>query len=377
MNLSTTAFAVSIDSVATWILEHGIYFPFVFLGLLMGIIFFVSWRGSSTKEISFKNDSRVKALLYGLGGFFTTLIADWKALLGGDVDKKQLLILYGVSFGIVALLGPLVMFGFIWLKLELIKRRKPEECPGQPFYFALDYLIYGYRYHREELERLAEAARERRAERRAEIYAAAATNLAALLLSPTTSVQDVLKNMCQIFKSHIAASEIPDVNANLMVSKPYSEATPEQLDRLKFKFGDESRYGSLLYLTDYAYDKGEERIALPVEDSNRTPDWLNIVLLGAPEAFLRKRETVVNTRKLDFATKIPKTVREDMTQYFKGKGFKSFACLTVISEGSVIGIVNIESSHELVSDTIQVEVAKILQPFCAVISLILVKRSWT
>jgi len=102
---------------------------------------------------------------------------------------------------------------------------------------------------------------------------------------------------------------------------------------------------------------------------------MNFVLLGAPEAFLRNSETVVNTKKLDFAAGIPETVRGDMRQYFKGKDFKSFACFPVVGKGSLIGIVNIESSQEVGSDEIQKEIAKILQPFCAVLSLILQRES--
>ena len=98
----------------------------------------------------------------------------------------------------------------------------------------------------------------------------AATNLAALILSPNPSIQVLLLNMCLVFKAHTEGSEIPDVNANLMVAVPFASATPEQKAVLKCTFGDDlNRYGHLLWLREYAYI-GDPPIALPVEDNRRT-----------------------------------------------------------------------------------------------------------
>jgi hypothetical protein len=379
MNPLLSIFEIPTDS-PSWLLQHGIELLVFLLGLLMGLVFVIAgWRGPATRDVSLKNDPRVKALLYGLGGFFTALIADWKTLLGQGVNKTWLIVLYGVPFVLVAFAGPFVIAVVIFFRLSWLKYKRPEECPGQPFYLAFDYFAYGYRYHKDEYDRLMEVARTRsQAERLAHLRslrADADTSLAALILSPSPNVPDVLRIMCSIFAAHTEASEIPEVNANLMVAIPFSRASEEQKNLLKFVFGDTNRYGHLLWLREYAYDRGEGSIALPVEDPIHTPSWLELVLLGAPEAFLRRSETVVNTKNLDFAPKIPETVRRQMRMYFKGKGFKSFACLTVIGKGAVIGIVNIESSHELGSDEIQNEIAKRLQPFCAVLSQILQKEA--
>jgi hypothetical protein len=365
------------DSSPSWLLQHGIEFLVGAAGLLMGVVFVIAgWRGSATKEISLKNDPRVKALLYGLGGFITALIADWKSLLGQDVNKTLLMILYGVPFVTIALLGPLMIAAIIWIRLAWLKHKKPEDYPGDSFYLAFDYFAYGYRYHRNAIDKQLELAREQKRQRLARLQALwgdAATNLAALILSPNPSIQLVLQNMCSIFKAHTEGSVIPEVDANVMVAIPFANVTKEQKDLLKFQFGDPNRYGHILWLKEYAY-LGEGSISLPVEDRNRTPDWMDLMLLGAPEAFLRNNETVVNTKKLDFAAKIPETVQREMGEYFRGKGFKSFACFPVVGKGSVLGIVNIESSHELGSEEIQNEIAKILQPFCAVLSLIINKE---
>jgi len=341
----------------------------------MGLVFVVaSWRGSATKNMDFRKDPRVKGFLYGLGGFLTTLIGDWKSLLGQEVNKTQLLVLYGFPFSVVGFGGVLLIALAIWLHLRLNKQRS-EDFRGQRFHLVLDYLMYGYVYYRGEYDRNLESSKQSQQqhalERVRRLSADAATNLAALILSPTASVQDVLRNMCLTLKAQSSAVRALDVNANLMIAVSFDSATEEQKKRLKFVFGNPKRYGQLLALTEYAYDKGEERITLPVESPTVTPDWTDWTLPGAPEAFLRASETVVNTKNLDFAPKVPQTVRREMKQYFRGKGFKSFACLTVIGRGSVIGIVNIESSQEFGSNEVQNEIAKTMQPFCAVLSKIL------
>jgi hypothetical protein len=363
MNANSSIFVFTVDSITSWILQNGIEIVVFLVGLLMGVLFVIAWRGSA-RDISLKNDARVRAILYGLGGFFTALIADWKGLLGHDVNKTQLLVLYSLPFASLGVLGPLCIAAVIWFRLSQVKRKRPAEFPGQPFYLALDYFIYGYRYHRDEYDRMVESAYERKRELDADI----ASNLAALILS-SDSVRDVLRNMCVVFKVHTSASESPEVNSNLMIAIAYAEATAEQKNRLKFKFGDESRYGYLLWLTDYAYEKGEERISLAVEDPIRS-QWEDTVLPGAPLAFLRTREVVVNTKRLDFAIKIPKNVQREMTQYFRAKGLKNFLSVPVIGNKKLIGIVNIEFSNELAAG-LQNEVVKTLQPFCAVLTQIL------
>lgn len=363
----------------SWLVETGLPLLIALIGAFMGFVFVIAWKGSATRNVDLRKDPRVKGLLYGLSGFVTTLIADWKSLLGQGVDKTQLLILYGFPFMIVGIGGVLLIALVIWIDLTWSRRKRFQEFPIQPFHLTLDYLHYGYAQYREEYERLVEVARnyhqQQRLERLRSLPADIFTNLAAMILSPSPSIQDILRNMCTIIKAHSDDANLPDVNANLMVAVKFDRATEDQKRHLKFTFGDATRYGHLLMLTEYAYDKGEERIALPVEDPNRTHDWIDWTLFGAPEAFLRNRETIVNVKHLDFAAKVPQTVRRQMREYFRGKGFKSFGCLTVIGKGSIIGIVNIESSREFGSDEIQNEIAKILQPFCAVLSLILQRET--
>jgi hypothetical protein len=372
-----------------WFPQHGIELLALVAGIVMGFIFVVAaWRGSSTKEVSLKNDPRVKGLLYGLAGFLAMLVADWKPLLGqGAVDKNRLVFLYGLPFIAVAVLGVSTIAFIIFLRFFWIKRFQPDEFPSAPFTPTLDYLHYGYRYHRAEYERASEKKQNERLTRFRQQAAQTATYLAALMLAvdsyrrePTEAlqknvIQRVLEYICLIVQARAQQGlPPPEVNANLMRAIALASATPAQKALMKFTWGDLNRYGHLLLLTDYAYDHGQERFALPVEDPARSSDWIEHTLLGAPEAFLRKREIVVRTQKLDFAKKIPETVCHDIEQYFKGKGFKSFACLIVPGSSGLGGIVNVESNGDHIfrdSDEMQNEIAKTLQPFCAVLSLIL------
>lgn len=358
----------------SWLIETGLPLLVAMIGAFMGFVFVVSsWRGSATKSMDFRKDPRVKGFLYGLGGFLTTLIGDWKSLLGQDVNKIQLLVLYGFPFILIGIGGVLLIALGIWI--HLLRNKEMLELRAQRFHLVLDYVTYGYRYYRAAYDRILEnsrlSQRQNSLDRLRRLSGDAATNLAALILSPTASVQDVLRNMCLIVKAQSRGAQVPDVNANLMIAVRFDGATDAQKKRLKFAFDEPTRYGHLLALTEYAYDRGQERITLPVEDPVITPDWTDWTLPGAPEAFLRTSETVVNTNRLDFARNVPQTVRREMKQYFRGKGFKSFACLTVIGKGSLIGIVNIESSCEFGSDEVENEIAKTMQPFCAVLSQII------
>lgn len=80
---------------------------------------------------------------------------------------------------------------------------------------------------------------------------------------------------------------------------------------------------------------------------------------------------VIQTSNLDFAKRISQTIRDEVRSYFDGKeGLRSFACLPVLGEGSLRGIVNVESDQEHIfqeSEEVQSEIASVLQPFCVLL----------
>ncbi len=352
----------------------------------MGFVFvFVGWKGSATKAFD-RNHPIVKGFLYGLVGVLATLMTDWKALFGSSVDKTRLVTFYGIPYVIVGFGGVLAIGFGIWIKFVWLRRDKPEDVPSRPFDLALDYFTGGYGYHKKEYERLLDLQRQDRLTGFRRLAASGANKLAALIHAateyqkhPTNEVrklliQQVLQLICLMVEAHTQDAPQSDLNASLMIAVPFTAATEPQKKSLKFTWGDMTRYGHILVLCEYAYERGQEHFSLPVEDPDRNRDWENWILLGAPEAFLRKKELVVRTKKLDFAREVPKNIQGDIEQHFKGKGYQSFGCLIVPKEGSLIGVVNVESQRDhifLGSDEIQNEIAQALQPFCAVLSLIL------
>jgi hypothetical protein len=368
---------------ANFLLQHLLELLVLCIGLFMGMVFvFSGWRGS-TKGVEFKNDPRVKGILWALGVFFATLMADWNGILGqGTIDPARLLDIYGIPFCLVAAFGVLAIAGGIFIWHARLKRSHPEDYPDEPFGAALDFLYYGYQYYKDEQERLLDKRRQDRFSDFQTTVASSSTSLAAMVLAvghylkqPTTELQhnlteQLLSYMCLVVQS--ATGKRP-LNASLMIAVARAQASEGDWTSTKYIYGDRKRFGYLLILKGYADPSGQEQFALPVEDSQTNQDWLDWMLPGAPEAFLRQTPLVVRTTKLDFAKEIPDNIRESIAKYFKGKQFKSFACLVVPGSKGALGIVNIESVEEHIfreSDEVQRDIAKLLQPSCSLLSLI-------
>lgn len=163
------------------------------------------------------------------------------------------------------------------------------------------------------------------------------------------------------------------LNASVMVAVPREEVNEEEWELVKFAYQPREQYRHILILRHYANPEGQEHFAVPVVDPAVVANWQEWVLLGAPDAFLRKKVLVIQTAKLDFAKHVPQNIRQEMDSYFEGKGFRSFACLPVLGEGRLKGIVNVESRQEHIfqeSDEVQSEIARVLQPFCTLLGLI-------
>ncbi len=366
----------------------GLELAFALIGLFMGFVFALSsWRGS-LKGGDLKSDPRVKSFVWAVAGLSVALISDWKRFIGEDVDRVRLLCFYSIPLVVVALGIVLAITLTIRIRFSAMRKRSPAEYPAEPFSPALDYLYYGYQYY---MERSREALEEKRNDRLNKLLrfrdlgSRSANYLAGdilavnqYLLKPTPELRaircrQILEHICLTVQSHMEPGTDPNLNASLMVAIPVAEATRAHRDSVRFAYGDHARYGHLLVLTEYAYPRGQEHFALPVEDRARTPNWQEWVLLGAPESFLREKELVIQTQHLDFAERVPQDIREKIGQYFEGKGFRSFACLVILGDGALRGIVNVESSEEHIFQTskeVQNEVARQLQPFCTLLGLI-------
>lgn len=340
------------------------------------------------KDTGFRDDPRVRNFLYvGGGSILLDLLSTWKPFLGEThFDRAKILGLYGVSFVVVALLIIGATACSILLKCARTRWRHPQDYPDEPFHPVIDYLQYGYRFYVDQYREALDRRRRDVLTRLRGLSAQSATVLAANMLALDrfrnnpgatdrgTLTRPLLQAMCTIVRAYAQNSSQAVINANYMVAIPFSSATSDQKNRLRFSWGDPARYGYLLLLQEYAYPIGSEDFALPVEDPARAPHWADETLPGAPEAFLKQRELVVQTGRLDFAKNVPQNVREEIESYFRNKGFASFASLIIVGEGGPRGVVNIESSEEYIfqkATDIQNEVARLLQPFCTLLGLVL------
>jgi hypothetical protein len=365
---------------------NGLEYVFAFIGVLIGIVFVSSWRGS-LKGADLKNDPRVKNLGWAVVGFFAVLMGRWKEELELEkIDRLRLLIAYSlplIGIAIAGLAGTALM---IFIRSASIRKHSSRNYVSESFGPVLDYLHYGYQYYKQEYEDPLDVKEAGELQRFRELNAIAANQLAGDIVAvdgyrrePSEALknslcQQILEHICLIVQAYMKADVHPKLNANVMVAIPAAEAGEAEWKLTQFAYLERNQYSHLLMLRHYAYYKGKEHFALPVEDPVVVPQWKNTVLLGAPEAFLRQQSLVVRTQRLDFAKQVPQNVRQAIRNYFDTKeGFRSFACLPVPGEGILRGIVNVESDQEHIfqeSENVQSEIARVLQPFCALLGLI-------
>jgi len=362
------------------------------LGCLIGLIFaFSAWRGS-TKDTPLKEDPRIKALLWGLGGLLVTLLGDWDGLLkGSTIDKPRLLSFYASGFLGVAIIAITSTAGVILVRSWWERRTNPSEYPEQPFHPVIDYLSYGYQYYMKEYQ---EAVIRKRARdsvifkdfmgHYAVILAAHVALVGRYLDSPTPEVRKdsckrLLEQICMVAEPYLKEGHEYYANANYMVAVPYKDTTEEERKSLHFGWGDPSRYSHLLILEDYAYPgtTAPGKFALPVEDPEKTNDYLELTLPGAPEAFLRKDALAVGGN-ISFDKRVPVEIQEKIKQYLARQKFTCFISLIIPGPGDYmpIGVVNIETNHQKIlqaKEETRTELAKILQPFCMLLGVVLVK----
>jgi hypothetical protein len=396
------------------------------VGCAMGVFYgFDGWRGS-LEELELKDSPRVKNFIWVATVAFATIIADFK-IVDPDVKKPQLLLFYLAGFMVVSLLVVLGWAAAIFLKFSYTKIFDSVNYPLPPFAPVWDYLRYGYGYHSQRYEEALKRSRDYDLERskqeqvrlNAEFQAfrgGAEQEIRALRKrerelqesrghvdkflpayfkqipvaiaavdhfrsqpDPTTRafvIKQILQSITAVVVEYYG--EVPGlrVNSNYMVAYPKTSA-PQDLDsRLRYSWGDRSRYDYFLSLEEYAFDVGREDFVLPVESKGKA-NYMDRVLPGAPLAFVRNMAVVVDdTRSIEYPRGIDSGVVSEIKNYFEVKwaDFKSFACLNIAGGGKQLGIVHIESNREFVfgkSAEKQEEILSLLQPFCLLLGNII------
>jgi hypothetical protein len=166
-----------------------------------------------------------------------------------------------------------------------------------------------------------------------------------------------------------------------MIAYDREKLPPALNNKIKFTYGDGSRYTHYLAITAYAEEDGKEDFVLPIEDVTELSTAIHRSLPGAPLAFLRKNlEVVDDTRTIDYAKGLPQNLRKELVEYFRTKKFKSFGCVTITGPGAAqLGILVIESDKKYVfgkSAKSRSELNQLLQPFAlSMASLILARQT--
>jgi GAF domain-containing protein len=373
--------------LSTWNSITGLEIVFALIGVLMGGVFVLSsWKGS-LKGSDLKSDPRIKSLGWAIAGFFATFLGRWEKLLDLDkVDRGRLLLAYTLPLLLTALGAVAAISLMIFVRFAAIRRHNSRQYLSESFGPVLEYLHYGYQRYKEEYEEALEAEKKSRLLRYRELNAAGSSQLALDILAieryrgePSEALRanlcrQILDHIRLVVQSYMQVDSTPRLNANIMVAIPVAEATQVDWNLAKFVYQKHDEYGHLLILREYVSPEGQETFALPVVSRTavkKPKDW---VLLGAPDAFLRQEVLVIRTHNLDFAKEMPHPIRQEIQNYFDGKEtFRSFACLPVTGAGGPLGIVNVESDQEHIfqeSEEVQSEIARVLQPFCALLGLI-------
>jgi hypothetical protein len=388
------------------------------VGCAMGVFYgFDGWRGS-LKDLELKDSPRVKNFIWVATVAFGTFIADFK-IVDPDVKKPRLLLFYLTGFMVVSLLVILGWAAAIFLKFSYTKLFDAINYPIPPFTPVWDYLRYGYGYHNQRYEDALKKSRDNELERRKQELERANSVFEEYRQQAEQQIDELKKEITiQQSRRHIDAflpayfkqiplaiaavdhfrmrpdratrtfvakqilqsiaavvfeyyGEVPGlrVNCNYMIAYHKSSPPKDLSSRLRYSWGDHSRYDYFLSLEDYAFDFGREDFVLPVEGKG-TPGYLDRVLPGAPLAFVRNMPVIVDdTKTLEYAKDTDPGVVEESKKYFEGKreDFKSFACLNILGGGKQLGIVHIESNTEFIfgkSKNKTEEILSLLQPFC-------------
>lgn len=281
----------------------------------------------------------------------------------------------------------------ILIRCQWERRRNAHAYPDQPFHPVIDYLSYGYQFY---LTQYREAVARKQSSAVAvfkDLMGKYAVVLAGDIALVTRYLQlagpgdhknlckQLLEQICTVAEPYIKEGADYSGNANYMIAIRYDEASEDQKKSAHFTWGDTGRYSHLLILEDYAYPAATTapaKFALPVEDPEKTKDYLEWTLPGAPEAFLRKEALAVGD-KIVFGKHVPVEVQEQIKEYLARQNFTCFISLVIPGQGHgrPIGILNIETNHNKIlhaSEETQNELGKMLHPFCMLLGVLFGKE---
>jgi hypothetical protein len=373
------------------------------VGVCMSFLYVsFSWRGKSSPGSDFKEDPRVKGLLWGLSGALIIIIADWQRFLQAASDTETIsiprLILLGYYVGgfvIGTIIFLIMSAGSIIAECKRINNRYPHVFLNEGIIPVLDFLIYGYNDYQ---EKVSKAIDKHKNHSSTSTNNSRITELETSLIEKAEDIDSLSSQLLRRRRLSIEMGEIlitamdlhrgyfsrklhapeacrsllrhaisisafytginaGNINANFMLAEHKSNLSEEDITAAKFMFGDISRYERFLSLKDYA-KKGTNIIRLPVEPFD-DHNWIDCTLPGAPKAFLSREPTICYKSDVTFGNAVPEAIREAQLKYFATQSFDAIislplmASLNYTSPSLPLGVVNIDIT--LSSDTVDID----------------------
>lgn len=360
----------SVQAIFDWAVANPMYAFGGLVGLALGIFYGIDgWRGS-TDELDLKDSPRVKNLLWVLGGAFSAIIGDVKAV-DSTAKKPVLLLVYFVAF-LIGAVAVVVIWGIV-VGVDAIRTSHMHRAYSTGDAVG-DYFYFGYRKYR---NRKAESSSRQHANFLEDyltqlVYSITVVGSKISASQRTSVTRDLLRTVGAIVRKYRGDNSNGQIRVNLMSRSVCSD---ELKQKLQFA-PPPQQVEQCLQLVAYDSEEMKRELVLPLPKSGDVGD----ALPGAPAALLGDIPVIVdNTHNIDYPKSIAPKAKEAMQAYFASKEarFKSFASLRVIGAGEAIAVVNIECSETHVfgmDEAEKKELVEYLFPFCSILGILLAER---
>ena len=354
---------------------------FVFIGIVMGLLYVVI-PVKDAGDTDFARNPRVRNLVF-LGVPILGMLAAW--------DKAGVSLNGSVAFGYyVVSLGPTVLIMFLIFSVAIyfdrrrIRRHHRDTFADLHFFWWVwMFLINPARYNRAVLKDRDAVDQHRKDLETGQVgrIAKASDTLGILIKSVGSATDENRRRLTDDLLEAIASVAIlptrtPErvkLDANYMAVVPIRQATPVEIDAVKFQWPLRERWTHLMVLRRYTRRMPPRPFALAFAADAPIDE----VLLGAPDAYMRQQPVYVETRHLEFARRIPRGIQSAVRKYFGQASFVSFVSIPIVHETGTIGILNLESNLPFIvgeSDAVLNQALDCLSPYCSLLGQLLAQR---
>lgn len=354
---------------------------FLFIGIIMGLLYVVI-PVRDAGDGDFSKSPRVRNLLF-LGTPIIAMFGVWeKARISFDRTEAFTYYVAGVAPTIVILF--VVFSTFIYFDRRRKRRQHRETFSDLHFFWWVwMFLINPARYNREVIRDRDAVVQHRKDLETGQVgRLASASDALGLLIKNVGSATDdkrrqLTDDLLEAIKSvAILTTRTPErvrLEANYMALVPIGQATGPEVASVKFEWPPKDRWTHLLVLRRYPGRMPSVPFALAI-DANSPIDE---VLLGAPDAYAREQPIYVETRRLEFARRIPRGIQTAVRRHFGSATSATFVSIPIVHGTGTIGMVNIESNLPYLlgeSDAVLNMALDCVAPYCSLLGQLLAQR---